>query len=153
MKKLFFIFASIFFMFACTQEEDNLLPTNKDANTRALELTTADAQTRFAKLLSKAASSSIEVRQFLKAEAIKQFDNDYDVFYPMIKDKIVIDGKSFRDILLSYCKAPEELTEIEQSQLLLDILIPDLTLFWNFNAEKWDATDKEIVVMCRDDGK
>lgn len=87
----------------------------------------------------------------MKAEAVKQFDNDYDVFYPMVKDKIVTDGKSFRDILLSYCETPNELTEIEQSQLLLNILIPDLTLFWDFNAEKWDANNEEIVVMCRDD--
>lgn len=69
----------------------------------------------------------------------------------MVKDKIVTDGKSFRDILLSYCERPDELTEIEQSQLLLNILIPDLTLFWDFNAEKWDANNKEIVVMCRND--
>lgn len=115
------------------------------------ELTTAEAQIRFAKLLSQAASGSIEVRRFLKKEATKQFDNDYDVFYPLVKDKIVADGKSFRDILLSYTTDPSELTEIEQSQLLLNILIPDLTLFWDFNAEKWDVNDAEIVVMCRDD--
>lgn len=64
------------------------------------ELTTAEAQIRFAKLLSQAASGSIEVRRFLKKEATKQFDNDYDVFYPLVKNKIVADGKSFRDILL-----------------------------------------------------
>lgn len=40
---------------------------------------------------------------------------------------------------------------MEQSQLLLNILIPDLTLFWDFNAEKWDTNNQEIVVMCRDD--
>lgn len=151
MKKLFVIFASMFFMLACTQETDNLVPTDEKTTTQATELTTAEAQIRFAKLLSQAASGSAEVRKFLKAEATKQFDNDYDVFYPMVKDKIVTDGKSFRDILLSYCATPNELTEIEQSQLLLNILIPDLTLFWDFNAEKWDANNEEIVVMCRDD--
>ena len=151
MKKLFVIFASMFFMLACTQETDNLVPTDEKTTTQATELTTAEAQIRFAKLLSQAASGSAEVRKFLKAEAVKQFDNDYDVFYPMVKDKIVTDGKSFRDILLSYCETPNELTEIEQSQLLLNILIPDLTLFWDFNAEKWDANNEEIVVICRDD--
>lgn len=151
MKKFFIIFASMFFMFACTQEEDNLLPANDKAVVETSELTTAEAQIRFAKLLSKAASSSVEVRKFLKNEATKQFDNDYDVFYPMVKNKIVTDGKSFRDILLSYCNDPKELIEIEQTQLLLNILIPDMTLFWDFNAEKWDANNQEIVVMCRDD--
>lgn len=99
MKKFFIIFASMFFMFACTQEEDNLLPANDKTVVETSELTTAEAQIRFAKLLSKAASSSVEVRKFLKNEATKQFDNDYDVFYPMVKNKIVTDGKSFRDIL------------------------------------------------------
>ena len=47
---------------------------------------TADAQLKFAKLLSQAASSNVEVRSFLKKEALAQFDNDYDIFYPMIKD-------------------------------------------------------------------
>ena len=151
MKKLFIIFASMFFMFACTQEEDNFLSENEKATAQIPELTTAEAQLKFAKLLSQAASNNVEVRKFLKNEATKQFDNDYDVFYPMVKNKIVTDGKSFRDILLSYCKTPNELTEIEQSQLLLNILIPDLTLFWDFNAEKWDTNDKEIIVLCRDD--
>lgn len=151
MKKLSIIFASMFFILACTQETDNLVPTNEETTTQVTELTTAEAQIRFAKLLSQAASGSVEVRKFLKAEATRQFDNDYDVFYPMVKDKLVTDGKSFRDILLSYCETPNELAEIEQSQLLLNILIPDLTLFWDFNAEKWDANNEEIVVMCRDD--
>ena len=149
MKKLLFIFASMFLLLACSQEEENILNVKNDRELPALS--TADAQIRFAKLLSRAASNSIEVRNFLKKEAVKRFDNDYDVFYPLVKDKIVADNKTFRDILLSLCEDSKELTEIEQSQLLLNILIPDLTLFWDFNAEKWDTNDKEIVVMCRDD--
>ncbi|TWJ17455.1 hypothetical protein JN06_00768 [Bacteroides zoogleoformans] len=147
---MIFIFASMFFMFACTQEE-GLRPADESVASQTSELTTAEAQVRFAKLLSQAASGSIEVRRFLQKEATKQFDNDYDVFYPLVKNKIVADGRSFRDILLSYTTDPKELAEIEQSQLLLNILIPDLTLFWDFNAEKWDVNDAEIVVMCRDD--
>lgn len=115
MRKLFIIFTSMFFMFACTQEKDSLLSENEKATAQIPELTTAEAQMKFAKLLSQAASNSVEVRKFLKNEATKQFDNDYDVFYPMVKNKIVTDGKSFKDILLSYCKTPNELTEIEQS--------------------------------------
>jgi len=149
MKKLFITIASMFFMFACTQEEvSTTLPA---VNNTTSTLTTAQAQVKFAKILSKAASDNIEVRKFLKNEATKQFDNDYDVFYPLVKDKIVAENKSFRDILLSYCENEKDLSEIEQSQLLLNILIPDLTIFWDFNAEKWDVNNKEIVVMCRND--
>lgn len=66
MKQLFIIFASMFFMFACTQEEDNLLSENEKATAQIPELTTAEAQMKFAKLLSQAASNSVEVRKFLK---------------------------------------------------------------------------------------
>lgn len=150
MKKLLLIFASAFLMFACTQEE-GVLPENEGETPQVENLTTAEAQIRFAKLLSKAASGSTEVRRFLKEEAVKQFDNDYDVFYPMVKNKIVSDGKTFRDVLLSYCDDPKELVEVERSQLLLNILIPDLTLVWDFNADLWNTDNEEIVVMCRDD--
>lgn len=150
MKKLLLIFASAFLMFACTQEE-GVLPENEGETPQVENLTTAEAQIRFAKLLSKAASGSAEVRRFLKEEAVKQFDNDYDVFYPMVKNKIVSDGKTFRDVLLSYCDDPKELVEVERSQLLLNILIPDLTLVWDFNADLWNTDNEEIVVMCRDD--
>lgn len=30
-------------------------------------------------------------------------------------------------------------------------MVPDLTLFWDFNATTWDTSDKEISVLCRDD--
>lgn len=87
MKKLFFIFATMFFMFACTQEEENL-PTNEKSNAQTSELSTAEAQIRFAKLLSQAASSSVEVRRFLKNEATKQFDNDYDYSIHLSKTRL-----------------------------------------------------------------
>lgn len=136
-------------MLACSQEE-TILPVNEDSNANSA-LTTAEAQLKFAKILSAAASKNVEVRKFLKKEALVQFDNDYDVFYPFVKNKVVANNQTFRDILLSYCEDEKELTQIEQSQLLLNILVPDLTLFWNFNAEKWDANNNEVVVVSRDD--
>lgn len=30
-------------------------------------------------------------------------------------------------------------------------MIPDLSLFWDFNAATWDTSDKEVAVLCRDD--
>lgn len=72
-------------MFSCSQEEGTS-PINENTSNLPVSAT-ADAQLKFAKLLSQAASSSIEVRNFLKKEALVQFDNDYDIFYPLIKDK------------------------------------------------------------------
>lgn len=148
MKKILFVLASTFFMLSCSQEEIVPIENNQQG---ASELTTAQAQLNFAKLLSKAASSSIEVRRFLKEEALDRFDKDYDVFYPLVKDKIISGNKTFRDVLLSYCKDENELFQIESSQPLLNILIPDLSLFWDFNAKTWDINNSEVAVLCRDD--
>lgn len=149
MKKILLMLASAFFMFSCSQEEGTS-PINENTSNLPVSAT-ADTQLKFAKLLSQAASGSIEVRNFLKKEALVQFDNDYDIFYPLIKDKKVSGNQSFRDILLSYCKEENELSQIEQSLPLLNIMVPDLTLFWDFNTTTWDTSDKEISVLCRDD--
>lgn len=134
---------------ACAKEE--LLSPEDNNYPEVVKLSNVDAQTAFAKILSRAVSDSKEVRSFIKTEALAQFDNDYDVFYPFVKDKEVANGKTFRDILLSYCDDEEELIQIEESALLLNILVPDLTLFWDFDAEKWNADDAGIAVISRDD--
>lgn len=148
MKKFLFVLASAFFMLSCSQEEFTSIENNPQG---VPELTIAQTQLKFAKLLSKAASSSIEVRRFLKEEALNRFDKDCDVFYPLVKDKIITGNKTFRDVLLSYCEDENELTQIEASQPLLNILIPDLSLFWDFNAQNWDINNPEVAVLCRDD--
>lgn len=154
MKKYFVILLCTVAFCACTDQVGDLSSLPDDSQAKTINKDALDqvtAQKMFAKILSKAASSSLEVRKFLRKEAIAQFDNDYDVFYPMIKNKIVCNNQSFRDILLSYCKDDKELNQIEQSVPLLNILVPDLSLFWDFNAEKWDVNAKEISVICRND--
>lgn len=149
MKKILFLLASVLFMFSCSQEEE-LLSANENFDDTP-KSAIADAQLKFAKLLSQAASNSKEVREFLRNEALAQFDNDYDVFYPFAKNKIVSGNQKFRDVLLSYCEDESELTQIEQSLPLLNIMVPDLSLFWDFKAETWDINNEEVAVLCRDD--
>lgn len=154
MKKYFVSLFCIAAFCACT-DQVNDFPSQPDrAQSKTINQAPLDqvtAQKKFAKALSKAVSNSLDVRKFLKAEAVAQFDNDYDIFYPLVKNKIVYDNQSLRDILLSYCKDENELVQIEQSLPLLNILVPDLSLFWDFNAEKWNVDDKEVSVICRDD--
>lgn len=154
MKKYFVSLFCIAAFCACT-DQVNEFPSQPDGSQSKTivqaPLDQVTAQKKFAKALSKAVSNSLDVRKFLKAEAVAQFDNDYDIFYPLVKNKIVYDNQSFRDILLSYCKDENELVQIEQSLPLLNILVPDLSLFWDFNAEKWNVDDKEVSVICRDD--
>lgn len=154
MKKYFVSLFCIAAFCACT-DQVNEFPSQPDGSQSKTivqaPLDQVPAQKKFAKALSKAVSNSLEVRKFLKTEAMAQFDNDYDIFYPLVKNKIVCDNQSLRDILLSYCKDENELIQIEQSLPLLNILVPDLSLFWDFNAEKWNVDDKEVSVICRDD--
>ena len=154
MKKYFVSLFCIAAFCACT-DQVNEFPSQPDGSQSKTivqaPLDQVTAQKKFAKALSKAVSNSLEVRKILKTEAMAQFDNDYDIFYPLVKNKIVCDNQSLRDILLSYCKDENELIQIEQSLPLLNILVPDLSLFWDFNAEKWNVDDKEVSVICRDD--
>lgn len=154
MKKYFVSLFCIAAFCACTDQVNDFPAQPDRAQSKTINQTPLDqvtAQKKFSKALSKAVSNSLDVRKFLKAEAVAQFDNDYDIFYPLVKNKIVYDNQSLRDILLSYCKDENELVQIEQSLPLLNILVPDLSLFWDFNAEKWNVDDKEVSVICRDD--
>jgi len=96
---------------------------------------------KFANILSKATYERTDVREFLKNEAVKQFDKNYDVFYPLIKGE--------RDILISY-SSKEEIEEIESNVPLLNILIPRIAIF-DVNPEELDINDKEIPVAISKD--
>jgi hypothetical protein len=136
-------------LFSCSSEHEGV--TQEETFMEVTKLSTSEAQKAFAKLLSRALHESVEMRAFLKEEALAQFDNDYDVFYPFVKDKIVTDNKTFRDILLSYCEDEKDLVQVEESLLLLNILVPDLSWIGDFSAETWNVSAPEVAVICRDD--
>lgn len=144
------LFCAMAVLSSCTNEIDDLSSKNDVATivkSRSVseELDVETAQKRFAKILSKAVYDNMPLRQFLKDEAIKQFDNDYDVFYPLVKGMKVMAEKTFYDILLDY-SSEEELNSIENAVPLLNIYVPDLSLFDNITAYNWDVNDEEIPV-------
>lgn len=110
-------------------------------------LSADSARTEFSKILSKAVYNEPDLRNFIKVKALEQFDNDYDVFYPFVKDEIVSEGQTFRTILEKYCDDPNTLNKIEEELPLLNILLPDLTAFFEFSADKWNSEEKEIAVL------
>lgn len=130
--------------------KDSLLSENEKATAQIPELTTAEAQMKFAKLLSQAASNSVEVRKFLKNEATKQFDNDYDVFYPMVKTKLLLTARVSK-IFYSLTANPEWANRDWTVSVAPKYPDSGLDTLWDFNAKKWDVNDKEVVVLCRDD--
>lgn len=99
----------------------------------------------FAKALSAAVYQHGEMRSFIKDEALKQFDKDYDVFYPFVKDKEVAEGKTFREYMLDYLN-DSELERIEQEHPLLTISVPDWEWLQAFSVKDWDLSDDDILV-------
>lgn len=85
------------------------------------------------------------MRFFIKDEALKQFDKDYDVFYPFVKDEEIAEGKTFREFLLGYLSEPE-LDRIEAEHPLLDIAVPDWSLIEGFSVDSWDTTDQDLSI-------
>lgn len=102
----------------------------------------------FARILSMAIYDSESLREYIKDESLKRFDNDFDVFYPFVKNEIVEKDMTFRDILLNY-SSDEELSAIESLLPMLNIYVPDLSWFVEdgFNAYNWDTAYSEIAVF------
>ena len=128
--------------FACSKhnidiDTSNSLITDKE-----------EAMKTFSIALSKAVHSNQELKDFIKNEALKCFDNDYDVFYPYVKNRNVGDAGSFKDIIASYMDDPSLIDRIESCIPLLTIYVPDIT--WldpnGFCANNWD-TDESITTI------
>ena len=141
MKRVLFIIVTVLAI-SCTMSDIDLQSVALDS------LTPEEAQMEFAEILSKALSQNQDLREFIKSESLRQFDMDYDVFYPYIKDLVVRESKSFRDILLQYT-TEEIITDIEEKLPLLTIYVPDYSWIGAFYPEKWDVTDDEIVVAVK----
>jgi hypothetical protein len=93
-------------------------------------------QTIFAQALAKAIQADVPLRDYLKAEAVKQFDNDFDILYQVIKDQVV-DGSTVHARLTKYIESPEDLVSIESRLPLLTIFVP--TLPSGFSAKTWNT--------------
>lgn len=149
MKKLLFYFSFLLMLFACSNEEmlDELNVESSFVNKNIL-LSQKEAESRFSKILSKALYKEPGLRSFLKNEALLKKDNDYNIFYPLSKDKIVEGTKTFADILNAYCDSCDDLAEIEKSAPLLNIFIPDLSIFdKKLAVDKLDINDSDIPVL------
>lgn len=113
------------------------------------------ASRNFSIALSKAVCSHSEVREFLKNEALKCFDNDYDVFYPLVKNLPVAELGTFREIIITELGSEQSMREIEQWLPTLTIYVSDVTWFDSdgFCAKNWDTSDQRAAVTYKhDDG-
>jgi len=108
--------------------------------------------------VAKAVAGSINevsMRVFIKGEALKKFDGDYDILYRNVHDKI-INGRSVESIFSTSTRnntartAPLDLDKVLAKYPLLNISVP-------VNAEKWDVNSYEPLVAImpniRDESK
>ncbi len=91
----------------------------------------------FSKAFAKALASNPELRAFIKNEALKKFDQDYDILYQMVKDEVIGD-KKFKDIIAEQYEKKENLNELDRLYPTLTIFVPKLPMD-SFSAEKWDT--------------
>lgn len=149
MKKLFLLLSLTVSFISCNTEnlveEDSF---SKPSTANIEQLSQKDAEQSFSEILSKAIFSEPSLRRFLKEEALKKNDNDHNVFYPLTKNKLVDGRKTLNDILSKYAKNQDELRWIESAAPLLNIFIPDLTLFdKKLSVEALNVSDQEIPVF------
>ncbi len=131
--------AALVGMTACQKEDpaENRRPKSENVSKNEALLS------GFAETLSKIVYDRQDVREFLKEEAIKQFDKNYDVLYALVKDK-EIGGTTLRNLLVEY-SSEAKIATIEENIPLLNILVPKIAIF-GIAAENMDCTDPEIPV-------
>lgn len=102
----------------------------------------------FANIFSKALYDK-DIRAFVRSEALKQVDNDYDVIYHYVKDQLLSNGETFHERLTKYCNNQIEFENMINSNKLLTIYIPCLE---NFSAWNWDVnvTVPSVAVRLED---
>lgn len=147
-KMLPFILIASFFS-SCSEENSFQADNQETKMTRSLSNSISSndeairSMQRFSVILSKAVYERQDVRQFLKEQALRKIDTDYNIFYPLVKD-LKINGTSFKDILSLYAQSPEELDTIEQRVPLLNIHMPEIG---NIKVSSMDVSDNEIPVL------
>lgn len=144
-----FISLLLLFVGSCSKIAD--LPSVD--STPDTDYSESEALADFAVILSRAVSESEDIRAFIQKKAVAQVDNDYDVFYPFVRDEKIKDQYSFRDHLVLYSDE-ESLVKIERALPLLTIYVPDLTWIEEeaFSADTWDVSVAEVLV-CHVDEK
>lgn len=106
------------------------------------------AMRNFSVALSKVVCTNESAREFLKAEALKRVDNDYDIFYPFVKNQPISDGCTLRDLLVNELGGEAMMEKIEKMMPTLTVYVSDVT--WldpdGFCAEKWDTSLPQAAV-------
>lgn len=152
---LFYLFvATLFATAACSDELSGVVERDTNATSQVAfsseNLSPKEMRlARFASILSQAMYNRPEVREFLKREALEQFDNNYDILYMSVKDALIGD-ETFREILSSYSSS-DSVDQIAEAVPLLNIYLTRTALLGIY-PEEFDSSDEEtpVAVAMRD---
>lgn len=122
------------------ESEENVI-ASQEVNVEHSEECTDSLKADFAKALSAALTDRQDVREFLKQQALIQFDNNYDILYQVVKNQDV-SGETFKDILAHY-SSEEKMNEIENAIPLLNIYLTRIAPLGVY-PEDLDTSAKDI---------
>lgn len=108
------------------------------------------AKIEFAQTLAKAVAKEPLLRSFIKNEALKQFDKDYDVLFNLIKDQKMEDGESVYEKITKYASSKENFEMNLNKMPLLTIYVPVLP---EFSAENWKPESQIPMIAVEPDKK
>jgi len=132
----------LFFFSACKKDVDLEHDPTSSHKKHRIEL--KECYDQFAKILSQALNENTDLREFIRENALKQFNRDYDVFYHFVKNEAV-GNKTFREVLKDFEQYPYQLDAIENTAPLLTIFIPTLPE-GSFSPEKWNSVSEVPLV-------
>ncbi|MDU1905403.1 MAG: hypothetical protein E6772_11515 [Dysgonomonas sp.] len=135
---------------ACSEETIDTAEPNSNTNLYSETGEKLIARNQFAEILAKAMQEK-EIREFIKNEALKEIDKDYDVIYHYVKDKKLTNGTTFCESLAKYCESQSYLDSITDSDYTLTILVPYLDD--KFSANTWDTQTQIPKVVVRSSDK
>lgn len=139
------LLVAVLAMSACSDELGDTLGCREFSNSVATPecAKSSEAFVYFAKALSAAVSDRQDVREFLKEEALKKFDRNYDILYLSAKDMMVGEA-TLREVLASYSSA-DSLDAVANAIPLLNVYLTR-TAFLGVYPEEYDVSDAETPV-------
>ena len=127
--------------------EDEIIATNRPTKSNDFKIYFDSKENiekkEFSQALLSSLSQSLMLREILKTEALKEFDNDREVLFVLIKDLSLENGTVF-DLMASNIGGEQKLLEIISNAPDLTILVPTLPND-SFSAENWDTSKVPAV--------
>jgi hypothetical protein len=135
---------------ACSENEvlnetDQFTP--RPANAARLSEDEGQAMRKeFGLALAKALEESKELRALLRVKALEMIDEDYDVLFALIRDEVLVDKLTVRELVAKHLKNKGQLQKIENALPTLTIFVPKLPND-SFSAQTWD-TEKVVPLVA-----